>query len=1053
VSLTNRLSACFSFSPWLERILKHPRKVISGISVITLFFAWHVFHLSFATSVYDLVIENIPETVQYNEFKKLFGSDEIIRIVVKGADVFEAGTFEKVTRISEEALRIKGVRRIISLPEIRKGIDISGRLSLEEFVNRIRPVELFRKNLISDDARSTSLTLVMSEDADRHVVIEAINHLLERESQGLATYQIGIPLVSDALSSLTKKDFCRLPPVSMLLFAGILFLLYRHVNCIVVPLLCVIVALIWTFGLMSICKIPLSMLTMMVPIFLLAIGIAYCLHICSEYLAFSRTSRNPTEVVRLTFSSIAFPTFLTVLTTVIGFASLWVNRITAIQEFAFFSSFGMISILMVLFTLFPAVLSLLPPPSSSTTRVNHFFDRLIQQIIRLNLNRQYVTLPIIAVISLFCLAGIFRIEVETNPMGYLKPDSPVSRNFHDIYQDLSGSFPLNVVMESSDANYFQNPSHIRQILDLQKTLATISGVDKTVSFADYLMLVNYVINRFDPGYYAIPDDAIEVRMLVNNYKMLLGDDMLKRFMSPDFSNANVLLFTHIASSNGFLAARDQILNQARDILPSAMGCSVTGIGMAIASSSRLLTHGQVKSLSLTLAIIFGLMLMMFMSAKVGGISILPNLLPIVVNFGLMGWLGIELSLVTSLIASIAIGLAVDDTIHYLVRYNRKFKDLLDKKRSLEKTLRHVGSPMIYTTVTICAGFSILAFSSFQPTATLGILMVIIMISALVGDILLLPALMLHVELVTLWDLVRVKMGKDPQEGIPLFSGLRKGQVRAMMASGALKNIGPGQILFNKGDPSDFMYAIVSGSFDVVDPPDTCGGNSGLCKRIVQLRAGDVVGEMGFFRSAPRSATIVATEEGSLFLISWKILSRLQWLYPPIAHKFFHNLMRMMCDRLDISTQRLSSLKCMDDLTGLCNRSEFEKIVDIEMNRSRRYGSTLVICMVRLFFSAPEDWKQENCSLKRIEAAAHQLSRQLRKCDTVCRYDVHTFSILMPETDLDSAFGVCARLREVIRAEACDEMPFATAHGIATPSGQSDGPSSLLSRAEATLSLT
>ena len=1051
--LTSRLSAFFSFSLWLERILKHPRKVISGISVITLFFAWQLSHLSFATSVYDLVIENIPETVQYNEFKKLFGSDEIIRIVVKGADVFEAATFDKVVRISEEASRIKGVRRIISLPGIKKEIDISGRLSLEDFVSRIRPVELFRKNLISDDGRSTSLTLVLSEDANRHEVIEAVNQLLEKESQGLATYQIGIPLVSEALSSLTKTDFCRLPPLSMLLFAGILFVLYRHVNCIVVPLLCIIVALVWTFGLMSICKIPLSMLTMMVPIFLMAIGIAYCLHICSEYMAFSRTDRDPAEVVRRTFYGIAFPTFLTVFTTIIGFASLWINRITAIREFAFFSSFGLISILMVLFTLFPAVLSLLPTPQpSSTARVKHFFERLIQRIIRLNLNRQYVTLPIIGAISIFCIAGIFRIEVETNPLGYLKADSPASRNFHDIYQDLSGSFPLNVVMEGNDSNYFEDPSHIRQISDLQKRLTTLSGVDKTVSFADYLMLVNYAINQFDPKFYAIPDEAIEVRMLVNNYKMLLGDDMLKRFMSPDFSKANVLLFTHIASSNGFLTARDNILSLARDILPPAIGCNVTGLGMAIASSSALLTHGQVKSLSLTIAIIFGLMLMLFMSAKVGGISILPNFLPIIVNFGLMGWLGIELSMVTSLIASIAIGLAVDDTIHYLVRYNRKFKELLDKRRSLEKTLRHVGTPMIYTTVVICAGFSILAFSSFKPTATLGIMLVFIMLSALLGDILLLPSLMLHVELVTLWDLVRVKMGKEPQEAIPLFRGLRKGQVRALMAAGALRKIGPGQTLFNKGDPSDFMYAVVSGSFDVVDP-ETCGDNTGLCKQIAQLRAGDIVGEMGFFRSAPRSATVIATEEGALLLISWKILTRLQWLYPPIAHKFFHNLMSMVCDRLDVATQCFTSLKCVDDLTGLCNRKELERILEIEMDRSRRYESALAVCMVRLHFSESEDWEREKSSMKRIEDVARQLSGQLRKSDTICRYDVYTFSILMPETDLERAFGVCERLQELIRAKAGDGMPFTLSHGIATLTGHSDGSASLLSRAEALLSLT
>jgi diguanylate cyclase (GGDEF)-like protein len=207
------------------------------------------------------------------------------------------------------------------------------------------------------------------------------------------------------------------------------------------------------------------------------------------------------------------------------------------------------------------------------------------------------------------------------------------------------------------------------------------------------------------------------------------------------------------------------------------------------------------------------------------------------------------------------------------------------------------------------------------------------------------------------------------------------------------------------------------------------------------------------RSVPRSATVIAADEGELLLISWKIIQRLQWLYPPVAHKFFHNLMNIICDRLEQSNQCVTQLKCADDLTGLCNRNEFERIIEIEMDRSMRYGSALSVGMVRFFFSESEDWEREKCSLKRIEAAACQLSRQLRKIDTICRYDVHTFSILMPETDLDCAFGVCARLREVIRAEAGDVMPFATAHGVATSSGHSDVPSSLLSRAEALLSLT
>ena len=753
MSLTDRFSACFSFSLWLERILLHPRKVISGISVITLFFAWHLFHLSFATSVYDMVIENIPETVQYNEFKKLFGSDEIIRIVVKGVNVFEAGTFEKVTRISEEVSRIKGIRRIISLPEIKKNIDISGKLSLEEFADRIRPVELFQRNLISDDFKSTSLTLILSDHADHKAIIQQVKCIIETESHGLTTYQIGIPVVSEALSNLTRKDILLLMPISILMFLIILSLLYRNINCVLLPMICVIIALIWTFGLMALYGIPLSMLTVMVPIFLLAIGVTYYLHICSEYLAFSQTCRDPVQVARLTFSSIAFPTFLAALTTIIGFGSLWINQIPAIREFSFFSCFGILSILVVLFTLYPAALVMLPLPLKMAPGfVAHFFDGLVKKIITLNLNWQHITLPLIIGLSVFCLAGVFRIQVETNPMSYLKADMPVSQHFHDIYKDLSGSFPLNVIMEGNGADYFETPAHVNQILQAQRILEKLPGVDKAMSYADYLMLVNYAMNQFDPKFYAIPEEAFEIRMLINNYKMLLGQDMLTSFMNPEFSKANILLLTHIASSNEFLDARKNILSIMREQFPSSIW-QVTGLGMSIASSSQLLTRGQIQSLMLTLAIIFCIMLIFFMSFKVGGISILPNMFPIVINFGAMGWIGIELSMVTSLIAGIAIGMAVDDIIHYLVRYNQKFKAHMDKKLALENTLQHIGNQMIFSSVAVCAGFFILVFSSFKATAIFGIMMVIIMFSGLFADIVILPSLMLHVELVTIWDML------------------------------------------------------------------------------------------------------------------------------------------------------------------------------------------------------------------------------------------------------------------------------------------------------------
>jgi hypothetical protein len=403
-------------------------------------------------------------------------------------------------------------------------------------------------------------------------------------------------------------------------------------------------------------------------------------------------------------------------------------------------------------------------------------------------------------------------------------------------------------------------------------------------------------------------------MVLNDFKTILGEDVFSRFMNADLSKTNILLLTHLSSSRKFLQLREKTLTFVKQNFSKDLAWEVTGLGMVIAASSQQVTIGQIKSLGITMILVFGIMFILFMSFKVGLIAILPNLFPIVINFGIMGWLGIELSMATSLIASIAIGLAVDDTIHYLVRYNREFKKDLDEKRAIRDTLHQVGKPIIFTTITLCAAFSILLFSSFKPTAIFGVLMMITSLSALIGDLILLPSLIQHIELVTLWDLIRLKLGKEPRMGIPLFKGLSRTQVHYIIMAGSLKKIEAGGILFHKGDVSDTMYTIISGTMDVVDPVSQDDSDSLSKSRILihQLKTGDTLGEMGFLRSVPRSATVVATSQVELLQINWKMIKRLQWLYPPTAQKFFINLMGITCDRLENLTECFSELKIRGD---------------------------------------------------------------------------------------------------------------------------------------------
>ncbi len=753
-------------------MIRHPYLVLMLIVLLTLLFASKLPGLWFQTSIYDLAIENLPESVYYRQFKKIFGSEEMILVVAKADNFFAPETFKQLGEISTAISKIKGVRRVLSLPGIKKDMDLTNRWNPSEFRKIITPIDLFKRNFLSEDQKTTVLSVILEDLPDKTPVINAIRKVLEKEkaqhSHYEALYQIGMPLVSMALGKYTESDFGRLPPLTFLVMALVLLFLFRDARSVLISSGSVLFALVWTFGIMAWTRTPLSLLTMIVPIFIIAVGTAYCMYILSAYRSEAETADSSKEAVYGCFIHVRFPTVLAVITTIIGLASLMLNRIHSIRDFSLFSCVGLLSLLAMLLLGVPAVLSVLPLPRKRTRKPLETvkgLDLLLGKIIHLNIKRRKWVLLGLLGVSLMAVLGILRMHVETNPVGFFKENTPISRNFADVARETSGSFPVNLVLNGRTEGYFEDPSHLAELSEIQSHLNGLKGVDKTVSLADFLKLVNYATNQYQHETYSLPKEAFEVRMLTNSYKTMLGQEMFERFMDPDMKQANVLLRTHISGSRDFLALKRKIIDYVKKHYGEKFDVRVTGFGIVISQSSQLLTRGLVKSLSLTLVLIIAAMSLLFLSARVGFMAIIPNLFPIAISFGFMGWFGIELSVATGLIASIAIGLAVDDTIHYLVRYNEEFKKDLDKDRALRDTLYAVGRPIIFTTLAISLGFSILMFSHFEPTAIFGLLMVVTMVAALAGALLILPSVMLHVELVTAWDLLRL---------MPTLGGISQG---------------------------------------------------------------------------------------------------------------------------------------------------------------------------------------------------------------------------------------------------------------------------------------
>ncbi|MBW2175121.1 MAG: hypothetical protein JRF64_11080 [Deltaproteobacteria bacterium] len=256
-------------------------------------------------------------------------------------------------------------------------------------------------------------------------------------------------------------------------------------------------------------------------------------------------------------------------------------------------------------------------------------------------------------------------------ISFFKDPSQIRMAFQDIHRNLAGIYPINVILRSSQEGYFTSSQVLRDVEAFQERLAAIEGVDLAISIVDLLKFEGLFTRGFrdKEKYYVVPDDPFAVREAIKNYRLFEASELVDHFVSNDFSAINIVCRSHIASTADFILAEKKILSYLRDHFPDDIESDVTGLSIVGSHSAQALTKGQIRSLGLALVCVFVLLSVLFFSPKVGLLAMIPNLFPILVNFGMMGWLGIQLTVATSLVASIAIGLAVDDSIHYMFRFN------------------------------------------------------------------------------------------------------------------------------------------------------------------------------------------------------------------------------------------------------------------------------------------------------------------------------------------------------------------------------------------------
>jgi hypothetical protein len=296
-------------------------------------------------------------------------------------------------------------------------------------------------------------------------------------------------------------------------------------------------------------------------------------------------------------------------------------------------------------------------------------------------------------------------------------------------------------------------------------------------------------------------------------------------------------------------------------------------------------------------VIFVIMTVMFLSFRVGIIAMIPNVFPILAFFGLMGVTGATLSIGTNTIASIVLGLAVDDTIHIMSRLSAEARRTSDQREALLLSLCTVGKPTLYYSLLVFLGFLALGLSTFVPIQEFGLLSAATIVFGVIAELALLPALLTTTPVITLWDLLYVKLDQDPHKTIPLFAGLRPFQAKIVTLMGELKSFSKGQPIVRQGDQGNEMYVVITGTADVRMHA------SEQVRTLGSLARGDVFGEMGLLRHHQRMADVIATEDVEVLAVNERFLERLKRRYPRIATEIFFNISKILSDRLEAVQQR------------------------------------------------------------------------------------------------------------------------------------------------------
>jgi predicted RND superfamily exporter protein len=753
-------------------ILKYRVYFLIVVLGITGLMGWYASKVELAYNMQKLVPNSDPEYIDYEKFKTEFGDDGNKLIIGFQSDkIFTPEFYNDLHQTAEKIDSIKGIMDVLSVANL---YNLTRNDSLQKFeikplvtsnvdaktLDSLKTVILdmkFYKDLIYNPDSNASLMVISIEKSildskDRTPLIDAITKEADAFSQRqhIKLHYSGLPYVRHTLSTKVKDELGFFTLLALAVTAVLLLIFFRSISNILIPLFIVFVAVVWSVGWLGIFQYKVTLLTGLIPAIMIVIGIPNCIYLLHKYHDEYTKHQDKFKALQMVVSKVGIATVLTNATTAIGFGVFYFTDTLPLEQFGVVAFLSVFSVFVISLTLIPVLFSFLKAPSLKQTKhlESKFMLGVVDWIHHMVFNRPkriyYFALMLVAV----SVYGIFKLTPLVYMVDDIRKEDPLYKDLMFIQNNFKGVMPFEIVIDTREKDGLKDPVTLQKIYKLQRKLENQADFSRAMSIVEIINYANQSWHYGDAHYYRLPNN-LDLAEIANYIPQGRNDkSMLNTLVDKDFRKARISIQMRDVGSIKMETIAQDVRGIVKEVFPDAdYDVKVTGTSIIFLKGNKYLVTSLVQSVILAFIIIAFLMGMLFTSFKMILVSLIPNTIPLIITCGLMGHFGIPLKPSTILVYSIAFGIAVDDTIHFLTKFRHELKHHANRsiRQILSVTIKEMSMSMIYTSIVLFFGFIIFTFSNFQGTVALGALTAITLLVAMFSNLFVLPALIKSFE--------------------------------------------------------------------------------------------------------------------------------------------------------------------------------------------------------------------------------------------------------------------------------------------------------------------